>query len=607
MRKLSIFGTICCVFALMASCTDMLNEEPRSVLTPAFFKTTQGIEKGLTAAYSGLRFQYGPQGAMTLTVPGTDEATYGGDGDARNENDYGNGLNNSGHLTTPWNRNYTFINTCSGIVEFGPATGRNDLVAEAKFLRAQYYLNLVTTFGGVPLDLGSGRLKYNDNPVSTSERNTVLEVYQAIVEDFEAAISDLPNIQSVPGRVGKAAALHYLAKTYLSMACYYQYDYSNELGSWEAPQPNPSKAAEYYALALSTAKQLLDNRSTYGVELLSDFADVNKAGNEHNKEVIFLIEHTTDYTFDESAPGTGGPENGLKENRANFMMCPYYEEHGALINGAKLMIRSREYGRGWRRFVPTNHLLNTAFADKINDTRYYKSFQSVWKCNDASKAGIKKDNGEFSKVGDIAIYMPGYTSRAAAPAIIQAEIDKVISEGGRVWYANQYTRNMFPANLKLADPLGGNEIVNDPSHRPFLAAKLSETILIAAEAALMTGGDPTPYINELRLRAAVGNQYADEATAKAAMTVSQSRIDLTYILDERSRELCCEQHRWFDLVRTNQLISRLQSGLNVFLPGDEDNASKNVRRYHYLRAIPQSQIDAMSNENKADYQNPGYR
>jgi hypothetical protein len=479
-------------------------------------------------------------------------------------------------------------------------------VAEAKFLRAQYYLNLVTTFGGVPLDLGSGPLKYNNTPVTTSERNTTIEVYEAIAQDLEDAVERLPDYQTISGRVGKAAALHFLAKTYLSMACYYQYNYANELSA-----ADPTKANGYYTKALNAANELLTNREKYRVGLLADFADVNKAGNEHNKEVIFLVEHTTDYTFDESGPAnTTTPDGGLKENRANFMMTPYYEEHGKLKNGNQLMLRSREYGRGWRRFVPTNWLLNTAYEDKINDTRYYKSFQSIWKCNDVSKEALQKDNKELAHVGDTAIYMPGYASQSAAPDAIKEIIAKVEKSGGRVWYTGEYTRNMFPTNLKFLDPAWPDGVGrDDSSHRPFLVAKLSETILIASEAALMTGGNPAPYINELRERAAAGNKLKDEVTAKAAM-IYNGTVDINYILAERSRELCCEQLRWFDLVRTDQLITRLKAGFNKFVnleSGYADNAATNVGRHHHLRPIPQSQIDAMTNENKADYQNPGYR
>ena len=611
MKKINILGFISLFAFLASSCNSLLEEHPRSILTPDFFKTTQGIESGLTAAYSGLRFQYGPEGGMSIAMVGTDEATFGGDGDARSLNDYGSALFNHGHITTPWNRNFTFINTCNGIIEFGPEAGKPELVAEAKFLRAQYYLNLVTIFGGVPLDLGSGDLKFNVTPSTESVRNSVIEVYEAIAQDFENAVQDLPTVQSIPGRVGKSAAIHYLAKTYLSMACYYQYDYANEGAA------NTGKAQEYYAKALQSAKMLLDNRGTYNVALLNDFADVNKAGNEHNREVLFLVEHHSDYTFDESGPANSGqaPNDGLKENRANFMMTPYYEAHAKLKNGNILLVRDRENGRGWRRFVPTAWLLNEAYADKINDTRYYKSYQSIWKCNQDKDgntgAGKVKDNGQLSEIGDIAIYMPGYASYDACPSVIKTKIDQVIADGGAVWYPADYTRNMFPANLKHLDPAWPDGVGrDDSSHRPYIVAKLSETILIAAEAALMSGGDPALYINELRQRAAVGNENADEAAAKAAMLVSNGDISIDFILNERSREFSNEMHRWFDLVRTDNLVKRLQEGKNVFTSleaGYSDNAARNVQRYHHLRPIPQSQIDLMTNANKADYQNPGYR
>lgn len=617
MKNLKIFSLIL-VFGLATNaCSDFLEEQPRSSLTPDFFTTEQGIVSGLTAAYSGLRFQYGTQGGMSITCVGTDEATKGGDGNEEQINNYGVDILGAGHFQTPWNRNFTFINTCNGIVDY--ATGNNEaLVAEAKFLRAQYYYGLVTMFGGVPLDLGSGPLKFTTTPNTTSVRNTAIEVYDAIVLDLKDAIEGLPQTSNIPGRVGKAAAIHYLAKTYLAIASYYDYDYTNEINkdynstvSYEGV--NSAKAQEYYQLALTTAKQLLDNRASYGVGLLADFADVNRAGNEHSIESLFTVEHTTDYTFDESGAGaSGGPEGGLKENRANFMFNAYYEGpdgDGALLN------RSRVYGRGWRRFVPTKYLTETVFADKVNDSRYYKSFQSLWQVNKVT------DGVNHPDFGKPAIFMPGVASYAAAAPEVKQVIDKMRAEGSAkakklIRYSGDYTRNMFPSSLKFADPNGET---NDSSHRPFIVSKLSETILIAAEAAFKTGNNTAAasYINELRTRAAKGNilnthipGLVNETTATANMQVSAGNITLDFILDERSRELCCEQLRWFDLVRTNKLIPRLQAGYNAFGTADDANysgaAANNVKRFHHLRPIPQGQMDSMTGENKATYQNPGY-
>ncbi len=617
MKTFKIFSLVLALAMVTNSCADFLEEQPRSSLTPDFFTTEQGIVAGLTAAYSGLRYQYGTQGGMSISCVGTDEATKGGDGSEEQINNYGVDILGAGHFQTPWNRNYSFINTCNGIVDY--ATGNNTaLVAEAKFLRAQYYYGLVTTFGGVPLDLGSGPLKFTTTPNTTSVRNTAIEVYDAIVQDLKDAIEGLPAKTTIPGRVGKAAAIHYLAKTYLAIACYYDYDYSNEINkdytstaSYEGV--NATKAKEYYELALTTAKQLLDNRSTYGVGLLADYADVNKAGNEHSIESLFTVEHTTDYTFDESGPGASdGPESGLKENRANFMFCAYYE--GPDGDGT-LLSRTRTYGRGWRRFVPTKHLTETVFADKVNDSRYYKSFQSLWSCNKTT------DGVNHADFGKPVIFMPGVASYSAAAPEIKQVIDKIQTQGSAtakklIRYSGDYTRNMFPSSLKFVDPSGET---NDSSHRPFIVSKLSETILIAAEAAFKTGDKAAAasYINELRVRAAKGNTLntyvtglVDETTAAANMQISAATVTLDYILDERSRELCCEQLRWFDLVRTNKLIPRLQAGYNAFGTADDANysgaAATNVKRYHHLRPIPQGQMDSMTGDNKATYQNPGY-
>src|SRR3546814_8430276 len=64
------------------------------------------------------------------------------------------------------------------------------------------YFMLVQTFGGVPLDLGAGELKFNTSTVRTSVRNTVPEVYtKSILPDLLRAVNDLD--RSEERRVGK--------------------------------------------------------------------------------------------------------------------------------------------------------------------------------------------------------------------------------------------------------------------------------------------------------------------------------------------------------------------------------------------------------------------
>ena len=108
-----------------------------------------------------------------------------------------------------------------------------------------------------------------------------------------------------------------------------------------------------------------------------------------------------------------------------------------------------------------------------------------------------------------------------------------------------------------------------------------------------------PFINTLRRRAAKTGATATETAAnKTAMEVTAAQLNIDFILDERMRELNGEHQRWYDLVRTKQLVNRVKL-YNVF-------GAPNVKDFHMLRPIPQTQIDATDGGNSSFPQNPGY-
>lgn len=544
---------------LSAGCKKKLIEEPRSILTPAFFSTTQGFQQGLDAAYAGTRLFWGNQDYFTITVIGTDEFKRGIDGNS-DINVYSSGYTPStGVINANWKNAYTFINTCSGIVDNAPdvdipETTKKRMVAEAKFLRANYYFILVQFWGDVTLNKN-----FQAEPTTSARRDPIADVYKFIIQDLQDAIQDLPAgaVKDVlPGKATRVAAWHLLAKVYLTKA-----------GS-KANEPSD------YENAYVTAKSLIDNRGTYGLELLQDFGKIYEEGNENNSEVIWTVQHTSNLAF--NGPNNSGVSNFSADNVLNHMWVPQYEKQPG-------MVRSTQYGRPYIRCTPTRWLTDVAFADKVNDTRYSKTFQTVWYANNpatpgtypkwpnplppGAPAGAIPGQLKFA-LGDTAIYMPGVD---VTNAQIAASRYLLIPP-------RNYSNALSPAMFKYFDTKRAD--LNFPSIRPVIAYRLAETYLVAAEAAFMTSrpGEAVAYINKIRERAAYPTGNA------LSMDIAASDLSIDFILDERSRELCGELMRWLDLVRTGKLIERI----SLYNP----EAAPNIQPKHILRPIPQAQLDA---------------
>lgn len=569
MKRILSIATICALgLGLMSSCEDRLIEEPKSILTPAFFSTPQGFRSGLDAAYAGTRMFWGNQDLFTITVIGTDEFFTGQDGN-NNINKYNsNYLPNNGQVTNTWTNCYTFINTCNGLVDNAEKiTGIDDaekkrMVAEAKFLRANFYFILVQFWGDVTLNKSFQAL-----PSTSASRSPMSEVYDFILTDLNDAVKTLPASPVaggvLPGKATAAAAKHLLAKVYLTRA-----------GS-AAAKPDDYKNAH------TVATDLITSSASLGLGLLPDFGQVHAEGNEGSKEVLWTVQHTSNLAYN-------GPNNsGGADNVLNHMWVPQYENQPG-------MKRDVRYGRPYIRCVPTRWLTDTAFADRTNDTRYGKTFQTVWYANNAASisrwpatlpAGAPANaqpGGLKFGVGDTAIYMPG---KDVSNAVIAAAPYLLIPP-------RNYNIRLSPAMFKYFDTKRAD--LNYPSIRPVIVYRLAETYLIAAEALLMDGqaAAALPLLNAVRQRAAYPTGNAEAMKAKA------SDLTLDFILDERARELCGENMRWWDLVRTGKLVERvkkhnLESAPNIQSPK------------HLLRPIPQNQIDAVVTGEPYP-QNPGW-
>src|SRR5687767_11577861 len=178
-----IIYSLLLIVVFMGACRKKLVEEPKSILTPEFFSTTQGFQQGLDAAYASTRLIWGNQDYFTITVIGTDEFKRGIDGNS-DVNVYSSGYTPStGVINANWRNAYIFINACNGVIDNAPTVAlpedtKKRMVAEAKFLRANFYFILVQFFADVTLNKN-----FQTEPITSAKRDPLADVYNFIVQD----------------------------------------------------------------------------------------------------------------------------------------------------------------------------------------------------------------------------------------------------------------------------------------------------------------------------------------------------------------------------------------------------------------------------------------
>src|SRR6187402_1169613 len=645
------------LFILLApGCNKILEETPRSIYTPEFFKTEKGVLGGITSQYAHLRFIYGQPYYYNSLETGTDEYTYGQSGDGNQKDIDLSGVGNLTGTTSRsdvlWGVAFSNINTASGIIENAAAVGlSNALIAEARFFRAFDYFMLVQTFGGVPLDLGAGELKFNTTPSRKSVRNTVPQVYtKAIFPDLLTAINDLPATGRVIGGVTKTAARLYLAKAYLTYAWWLQNP--NNIATYPAsPRTDPDShdAAYYFQQAYNIATQAIDNPGPFGLE--NTFYDLHVGGNDRNKEMLLYADHTEQSEFYNGSPLTGfqGEIGNDGRNTCVWFVTPNYTVLASASNsdgtGSAISSVQREaaqgLGRPYIRMAPPIGVFTNTFVEKTLDSRYDGTFSTVYRGN-WPKGGVT--NATLYNANDMAV-TPGqailsfleYDSQAAgivypAGAKFPGKVANGVGAGqlpGRADFViapSGISRIIFPGLWKMGTYRTGYTGLGEPNApltRPFKIVKFSELYLIAAEAVVkgatpVAGKNARDLVNVLRARAGkwkFSNKdnaafVADNSAAVTAAT--PATIDINYILAERSREFFGEGLRWFDLVRTqkwNELAGSYQIGAATYGAHTPQTITRTIQPFHYLRPIPQGQLDGMdmTPEEKTAYQNPGYQ
>lgn len=226
-----IFGILTLAATLLfstTSCEDFLNEEVRgSQNLDTYFASIDDCESYITGCYEALTCSgwWQINTVWLLSEMCSDDAWMGNT--TQSQSDYislahyqGNGASN-GPISNFWQYRYKGILRCNvGIeriaqLDVEDTELRDRFVAEARFLRAYYYFELVRNFGGVPLITGFLMPEEIQGITRASEE----EVYDFIEKDLLAAADVLPQRSeydaSDMGRATRGAALGLLGKAYL--------------------------------------------------------------------------------------------------------------------------------------------------------------------------------------------------------------------------------------------------------------------------------------------------------------------------------------------------------------------------------------------------------
>jgi starch-binding outer membrane protein, SusD/RagB family len=305
MKNFLLVVGLIAAWLLFPACQDFLEEDLSAQITSD--SGALNNEAGLTAALAGSykplskTWNSGLGNASTQAVlMGSDDLTThkaSNKADFR-EFDQFKVSQQNGRLPFVWSGAYKSIQGCNNIIaNYEAATGDPEAIkqiaGEAFFLRAYNYFWIVRLWNRAPLVLETHIF---DEAVLDVRSSSPEELYAQIIADLETAMTLMGNTKPQPGRASKGTAMATLAEVYLQMTGY------------------PLKDESKYALAASTAKELIDNQDTYELGLLDDFAKLWDATNDGHKEEVFALNFWAGDWYNGNAvyglPARPGEESG---------------------------------------------------------------------------------------------------------------------------------------------------------------------------------------------------------------------------------------------------------------------------------------------------------
>lgn len=561
MKKIIYIGCMIFALQLFTSCSDILDTTPRNILTD---DTVWGDNDGITAyianMYSSVQVEdvnYSSSiGGATYMAQVTDEAT--------RSYTWGNSNNNPlpDNLFEWWGySNIRNVNYFLQKIETATISGdlKAKYKAEARFIRAFHYFNLVKRYGGVPIITVPQEFTGDNIAELQVPRNTEKEVYEFIRTELDDIIqSGLPESWDATDeyRATKFAALALKSRAMLYAASIATYGEVQIDGLVGIPATDKNF---YWTEAMNAATTIISSGkfSLYRI-------DSDKAANFQNMFLVKGLHSESIYTKAYAYPGNA--------HSFDFYNAPqsFKVDYGCATNPTLEMVEEFGYvdgSSGELKITDTNgnpiKYANPYDLFKNKDPRLFASIMlpfSPWQGGIIEiRKGIIEPDGNKKTAGNMnETYGEG------------DNVIKIVGKDGPL-DGGDPTKTGFYIK-KFMNPI--EKVDYNRSTTYGMVFRYAEVLLNYAEAAVELGQNTDQalaYINDIRDRAGV-RAYGD--------------IDIEKVRKERKLELAFENHRWWDIIRwrvaTTLLNNTKVKALEPYLVWEE---GKNPSQMSYIFEI----------------------
>lgn len=513
---------------LTAGCNHILDQEPDKILNNNQIFGDEIMIKSVLANYYG-RVHWGQNTESSYNYTILDEAGKS-DGGPDHMNSFGDALFRV--------YDYNLIRNINEFLEGLRATTilsvekKKSYEAEARFLRAWVYFNMVRSLGGMPI-VGDKVFAYSPGDDITTlqiPRSTESELYNYIISELDAIHEDLSVDRTInASRINKWGALMLKARAAIYAASIANYNNKMTLPirteNGEVGIPS-NEAKRFYEIALDAAEKVI-NSGKYSIavkkqdDLSRNFYEAINL-KENNAEVIWA----RDYIY----PGqtVGFTRENIPSSHAEDIDRAY---SGPILN----IVEAFEFVTNRDGSLPTK--------DANGNYIYYDNPLDIFKDKDARLAGsiilpgsIFKGNVVTLQAGQKVLQNGSWVNKISDLGKVDDNNNLITAMNGPIVSNVQYVNKTGFFYRKFMDENAGASTRGKNSAMWFPRLRVAEAYLIASEAALelTQSAKAVGYLNAIRQRAGLNDLTA---------------VTLNDIVQERRVEFAFEDHRYWDLKR----------------------------------------------------------